>query len=66
MNIQAICLVLLTNFGGRPTQMAVRDVCDAVSLLFRGQDRSNEITLTDFFTVFLPVSVGGSSYRLRL
>lgn len=46
--------------------MAVRDVCDAVSLLFRGQDRSNEITLTDFFTVFLPVSVGGSSYRLRL
>jgi hypothetical protein len=56
MNIQAIFLILLTNFGGRSTQMAVCDVCDAVSSLLRGQDRSNEITSTDLFTVFLPVS----------
>jgi len=66
MNIQAIFLILLTSFGGRPTQMAVRDVCDAVSSLFRGQDSSNEITSIDLFIVFLPVSVGGSSYRSRL
>jgi hypothetical protein len=35
--------------------MAVRDVRDAVSLLFVGQDRSNEITLTDLFAIFLAV-----------
>ena len=36
--------------------MAVRDVCDAVSLLFVGKDRSDVITLTDLFTVFVRVS----------
>ena len=38
---------------------------DAVSVLVRAQDGSNEITLTGLFTV-LPVSVGRSSNRWRV